>query len=62
MVGTAGCTDVTGHDDLVIIRLVARVNEDTDPAEADRQMLLAINELHREGDLDNEDSDPSRVN
>lgn len=38
-----------------IIRLVARVNEDTDPAEADRQMLLAINELHREGDLDNEE-------
>ncbi len=38
-----------------IIRLVARVNEDTDPAEADRQMLMAIHELHREGDLDNEE-------
>ncbi len=35
----------------VIVRLVARVNEDTDPAEADREMLLALSELHHEGDL-----------
>lgn len=35
----------------VIVRLVARVNEDTDPAEADREMLLALSELHQEGDL-----------
>lgn len=35
----------------VILRLVARVNEDVDPAEADREMLHALNELYREGDL-----------
>lgn len=34
-----------------VVRLVARVNEDTDPAEADREMLLALSELHQEGDL-----------
>jgi hypothetical protein len=33
------------------VRLVAKVNEDVDPAESDREMLQAINELHREGDL-----------
>jgi hypothetical protein len=35
----------------VIVRLVTRVNEDADPAAIDREMLSAINELHREGDL-----------
>ncbi len=34
-----------------IFRLVSRANEDVDPAEADREMLEAINELRREGDL-----------
>jgi hypothetical protein len=34
-----------------IVRLVSRVNEDVDPAEADREMLLALNDLRREGDL-----------
>ena len=34
-----------------ILRLVARVNEDVDPAEADREMLQALNDLRREGDL-----------
>jgi len=34
-----------------IIRLVSRVNEDVDPAEADREMLLALNDLRRGGDL-----------
>ena len=34
-----------------IVRLVASVNEDVDPADADREMLQAINDLRREGDL-----------
>ena len=34
-----------------IVRLVSRVNEDVDPAEADREMLMALNDLRREGDL-----------
>ncbi|MBL8810306.1 MAG: hypothetical protein JNM43_09030 [Planctomycetaceae bacterium] len=34
-----------------IFRLMSRANEDVDPAEADREMLEAINELRREGDL-----------
>ena len=34
-----------------IVRLIANVNEDVDPAEADREMLQAINDLRREGDL-----------
>jgi hypothetical protein len=34
-----------------ILHFVSRANEDVDPAEADRQMLLAMNELRREGDL-----------
>ena len=34
-----------------IVRLIASVNEDVDPAEADREMLQAINDLRREGDL-----------
>ncbi len=34
-----------------VLRLVARVNEDVDPAEADREMLLALNDLRRQGDL-----------
>lgn len=34
-----------------IVRLVSRVNEDVDPAEADREMLQALNDLRREGDL-----------
>ncbi len=35
----------------LVARLVTRVTEDSDPAETDRQMLTAINELHRKGDL-----------
>lgn len=35
----------------LVIQLIARVNKDTDPAEADHEMLLALSELHREGDL-----------
>lgn len=34
-----------------IVRLVSRVNEDVDPAESDQEMLSAISELRREGDL-----------
>ena len=34
-----------------IVRLLARVNDDVDPAEADKEMLQAINDLWREGDL-----------
>jgi hypothetical protein len=34
-----------------IVHVVSRVNEDVDPAEADREMLLALNDLRREGDL-----------
>ena len=34
-----------------IVRLASRVNEDVDPAEADREMLQALNDLRREGDL-----------
>lgn len=34
-----------------VLRLAARVNEDVDPAEADREMLQRLNDLRREGDL-----------
>jgi len=34
-----------------ILRFVSRVNEDVDPAEADKEMLLALQDLRREGDL-----------
>ncbi len=34
-----------------IVRLVSRVNEDVDPAEADREMLQALLDLRRGGDL-----------
>jgi hypothetical protein len=39
----------------VVARLVTRVTEDSDPAETDRQMLTAINDLHRKGDLSQEE-------
>jgi uncharacterized membrane protein len=39
----------------MIVRLVARVNEDTDPATEDREMLLAMLDLHRQGDLSTEE-------
>ncbi|MCH2200920.1 MAG: hypothetical protein MK102_03040 [Fuerstiella sp.] len=35
----------------VTTRLVTRATEDSDPAEIDRQMLTAVNDLHRKGDL-----------
>jgi hypothetical protein len=35
----------------IIVRLVSQVNEDVDPAEADREMLQALSDLRREGDL-----------
>jgi hypothetical protein len=35
----------------LIFHLTASVTGDTDPAESDRQMLLTVHELHREGDL-----------
>jgi hypothetical protein len=34
-----------------ILHWVSRVNEDVDPAEADREMLRTLNDLRREGDL-----------
>lgn len=34
-----------------ILQWVSRVNEDVDPAEADREMLRTLNDLRREGDL-----------
>ncbi len=39
----------------LVVRLIARVNEDSDPAEADRDMLLTLDELRREGDLTQEE-------
>jgi len=39
----------------VIARLVTRMSEDSDPAETDRQMLTAINDLRRKGDLSQEE-------
>ena len=39
----------------LITRLVTRATEDSDPAEIDRQMLTAINDLHRKGDLSQEE-------
>ena len=39
----------------VIVRLITRVTDDTDPAETDRQMLSTISELHRKGDLSQEE-------
>jgi len=39
----------------LIARLVARVTGDTDPAETDRRMLTAISDLHRKGDLSQEE-------
>lgn len=39
----------------LVVRLIARVNEDSDPAEADRDMLLTLAELRREGDLTQEE-------
>lgn len=38
-----------------VVRLVSRETDDIDPAEVDRQMLTAINELHRRGDLSQEE-------
>ena len=35
----------------LIVRLVARVNDDSDPAAIAREMLTSMNDLHREGDL-----------
>lgn len=34
-----------------IVRFVSRVHEDVDPAESDQEMLKAISELRRQGDL-----------
>lgn len=39
----------------LIARLVTRATEDSDPAEVDRQMLTAINDLRRKGDLPQEE-------
>ncbi len=39
----------------LVTRLVARVTENSDPAETDRQMLTAVNDLHRKGDLSQEE-------
>ncbi len=38
-----------------IARLVSQVTEDSDPAETDRQMLTAISDLRRKGDLSPEE-------
>ena len=34
-----------------ILRILSKMNEDVDPAEADREMLQALRDLRREGDL-----------
>ena len=34
-----------------IVRFVSRVHEDVDPAESDQEMLKAVGELRRQGDL-----------
>lgn len=39
----------------LILQLTTRLTEDMDPAEADRQMLFSLDELHREGDLTTEE-------
>jgi uncharacterized membrane protein len=39
----------------LIACLVTRATEDSDPAETDRQMLTAINDLQRKGDLSQEE-------
>ena len=39
----------------LIVALISRATDDTDPAETDRQMLTAMNELHRQGDLTQEE-------
>jgi len=39
----------------LITRLITRATEDSDPAETDRQMLTAINDLHLKGDLSQEE-------
>jgi uncharacterized membrane protein YhiD involved in acid resistance len=38
-----------------IVRFVSRVHEDVDPAESDQEMLKAISELRRQGDLTEEE-------
>ncbi len=40
---------------IAIIQLIARANKETDPAEAEREMLLTLSELYRQGDLTNEE-------
>jgi hypothetical protein len=39
----------------LIARLVTRATEDSGPADTDRQMLTAINDLNRKGDLSQEE-------
>lgn len=39
----------------VIARLTTTVTDDIDPAEIDRQMLTAVNELHSQGELSEEE-------
>ena len=39
----------------VIAQLTTKVTDDIDPAEIDRQMLTAVNELHSQGELSEEE-------
>ena len=39
----------------MIARLTTTVTDDIDPAETDRQMLTAVNELHSQGELSEEE-------
>lgn len=48
LLGAAACLVVVIW---AILRFVSRVNEDVDPAEADKQMLQALMDLRREGQV-----------
>jgi hypothetical protein len=48
LLGAAGCLVVVIWS---ILRFVSRVNEDVDPAEADKEMLQALIDLRREGQV-----------
>lgn len=48
LLGAAACLVVVIW---AILRLVSRVNEDVDPAEADKEMLQALMDLRREGQV-----------
>jgi hypothetical protein len=39
----------------LVVALISRATDDIDPAEIDRQMLTAVNDLHRQGNLTQEE-------